>query len=171
MTSLRSYLAPAALYAALLPAVSANFGNSFYLGPWDGDAYITKATYSLTAPAVIQDYDTSDTSLWVAIWIGVQPNVADVSQANFVQPLLNWCADQTSCGCDASATEWCVTASTYTPEGQTGNAYVAVPADAKLDFESECLLQNLDRQSLATVLTEIFLQLLSTRTPRRSTRR
>lgn len=56
MAPARSYLAPAALCAAaLLPAASANFGNSFYLGPWDGDAYITKATYSLTAPAVIQD--------------------------------------------------------------------------------------------------------------------
>lgn len=138
MSPIRSYLAPAALYAAaLLPAASANFGNSFYLGPWDGDAYLTKTTYSLTAPAVIQDYDTSDTSLWVSIWVGVQPNVPDVSQANLVQPLLNWCANQESCGCDASATEWCVTASTYTPEGQTGNAYVAVPEDAKLDFESE----------------------------------
>ncbi|KKY39562.1 hypothetical protein UCDDA912_g00451 [Diaporthe ampelina] len=136
MASVRSYLAPAALYAAvLLPCASANFGNSFYLGPWDGDAYIAKATYSLSAPAVIQDYDTSDTSLWISIWIGVQPNVPDVSQANLVQPLLNWCADQKSCGCDAGADEWCVTASTYTPEGQTGNAYVAVPKDAKLDFE------------------------------------
>lgn len=56
MAPARSYLAPAALCAAaLLPAASANFGNSFYLGPWDGDAYITKATYSLTAPAVIQN--------------------------------------------------------------------------------------------------------------------
>lgn len=137
MSPIRSYLAPAALYAALLPAVSANFGNSFYLGPWDGDAYITKATYSLTAPAVIENYDTSDKSLWISIWVGVQPNVPDVSQANLVQPLLNWCADQTSCGCDAAADEWCVTASTYTPEGQTGNAYVVVPKDAKLDFESE----------------------------------
>lgn len=139
MSPIRSSLAPAALYAAalLLPTASANFGNSFYLGPWDGDAYITKATYSLTAPAVIQDYDTSDKSLWIAIWIGVQPNVPDVSQANLVQPLLNWCADQTSCGCDAAADEWCVTASTYTPDGQTGNAYVAVPKDATLDFESE----------------------------------
>lgn len=52
-------------------------------------------------------------------------------------PLLNWCADQKSCGCDAAADEWCVTASTYTPEGQTGNAYIPVPEDAKLDFESE----------------------------------
>jgi hypothetical protein len=89
------------------------------------------------APAVLQDYDTADKSLWTAIWIGVQPNVPDVSQANLVQPLLNWCADQESCGCDGAATEWCVTASTYTPEGQTGNAYVAVPKDATLDFESE----------------------------------
>ncbi|KAH8775338.1 hypothetical protein F5883DRAFT_640620 [Diaporthe sp. PMI_573] len=87
------------------------------------------------APAVLQDYDTADKSLWTAIWIGVQPNVPDVSQANLVQPLLNWCADQESCGCDGAATEWCVTASTYTPEGQTGNAYVAVPKDATLDFE------------------------------------
>ncbi|KAG6356127.1 hypothetical protein INS49_015513 [Diaporthe citri] len=137
MAPARSHLAPAALYAAalLLPAASANFGNSFYLGPWDGAAYITKATYSLAAPAVIQGYDTSDKSLWISIWVGVQPNVPDVSQANLVQPLLNWCADQASCGCDAGADEWCVTASTYTPEGQTGNAYVAVPKDAKLDFE------------------------------------
>lgn len=130
MAPARSYLAPAALCAAaLLPAASANFGNSFYLGPWDGAAYITRATYSLAAPAVIQDYDASDKSLWVAIWIGVQPNVPDVSQANLVQPLLNWCA--------AGADQWCVTASTYTPEGQTGNADVAVPKNAKLDFESE----------------------------------
>lgn len=142
MSPIRNSLTQSALYAAaaalLLPAASANFGNSFYLGPWDGNAYITKATYSLSpSPAVIQNYDTSDKSLWIAIWIGVQPNVPDVSQANLVQPLLNWCADQKSCGCDAAADEWCVTASTYTPEGQTGNAYVAVPKDATLDFESK----------------------------------
>lgn len=181
MAPVRSSLAPAALYAlALLPALtSANFGNSFYLGPWDGDAYITKATYSLTAPAVIQDYDTSDKSLWVAIWIGVQPNVPDVSQANLVQPLLNWCADQTSCGCDAGATEWCVTASTYTPEGQTGNAYVAVPKDAKLDFESEFLpLGSVHRGQRGPRGPGVLFanrvnpfQSPSTRTPRRSIRR
>lgn len=66
MAPTRSYLAPAALYAAaLLPVASANFGNSFYLGPWDGNAYITKATYSLTAPAVIQNcqYNSSPASV------------------------------------------------------------------------------------------------------------
>lgn len=179
MAPVRSYLAPATLYAAaLLPVASANFGNSFYLGPWDGDSYITKATYSLTAPAVIQDYDTSDTSLWISIWIGVQPNVADVSQANLVQPLLNWCADQKSCGCDAGADEWCVTASTYTPEGQTGNAYVAVPKDAKLDFESEFLpcptaasSEALWTKPCSFANGTKSVQSPSTRTPRRSTRR
>lgn len=137
MSSLRHYLIPAALYASLVPVVSADFGNSFYLGPWSGDAYITKAAYSLTAPSVITDYDTSDSSLWIAIWIGVQESSEDVDNENLVQPLLNWCIDQDSCGCDASATEWCVAASTYTPDGQTGQSYVAVPTDAMLDFESE----------------------------------
>lgn len=56
--------------------------------------------------------------------------------ADLVQPLLNWCADQTSCGCDASSTEWCVAANTYTPAGQLGEAYVAVAVGDTLDFES-----------------------------------
>jgi hypothetical protein len=141
MSSLRHYLTPTTLYAALTlalaPVATANFGNSFYLGPWTGGAYITKATYSLAAPSVITGYDTSDSSLWVSIWVGVQQSDVDVDNENLVQPLLNWCADQESCGCDASATEWCVAASTYTPEGQTGQAYVRVPSDAALDFESE----------------------------------
>ncbi|KAK7729240.1 hypothetical protein SLS53_009304 [Cytospora paraplurivora] len=137
MSSLRHYVLPTTLLAAaLIPSVSADFGNSFYLGPWGNtDAYITKATYSLTAPSVVTDYDTSDSSLWVAIWIGVQQSDEDVDNENLVQPLLNWCIDQESCGCDASSTEWCVTASTYTPEGQTGQAYVTVPKGATLDFE------------------------------------
>lgn len=56
--------------------------------------------------------------------------------ADLVQPLLNWCVDQTSCGCDASSTEWCVAASTYTEAGQLGEAYVAVAVGDTLDFES-----------------------------------
>lgn len=136
MSPPRHYLLPAALYAALAPVVSASFGNSFYLGPWSGDAYITKATYSLAAPGVVTGYDSSDSSLWVAIWVGVQQSADDVDAENLVQPLLNWCADQESCGCGASAAEWCVAASTYTPDGQTGQAYVAVPTGATLDFES-----------------------------------
>ncbi|ROV90238.1 hypothetical protein VMCG_10266 [Cytospora schulzeri] len=135
--SLRHSLIPTTLYAALAlsPLASAGFGNSFYLGPWTGGAYIKQATYSLAAPKVITNYDTSDSSLWIAIWVGVQQSADDVDNENLVQPLLNWCADQESCGCDASATEWCVTASTYTPEGQTGGAYVPVPKGAALDFE------------------------------------
>lgn len=139
MSSLRHYLTPTTLSAvltlALTPVATANFGNSFYLGPWTGGAYISKATYSLAAPSVITDYDTSDSSLWVSIWVGVQQSAVDVDNENLVQPLLNWCVDQESCGCDASATEWCVAASTYTPEGQTGQAYVRVPSDAALEFE------------------------------------
>ncbi|KUI61064.1 hypothetical protein VP1G_08267 [Cytospora mali] len=99
MSSLRHYLLPATLYAAALaPVVNAGFGNSFYLGPWSGDAYIKKATYSLTSPSVITDYVTSDTSLWIAIWVGVQQSDEDVDNENLVQPLLNWCIDQEDCG-------------------------------------------------------------------------
>ncbi|KUI71644.1 hypothetical protein VM1G_07301 [Cytospora mali] len=136
MSSLRHYLLPATLYAAaLVPGVTAGFGNSFYLGPWSGDAYIKKATYSLTSPSVITDYDTSDSSLWIAIWVGVQQSDEDVDNENLVQPLLNWCINQEDCGCGATETEWCVAASTYTPDGQTGSSYVTVPKGATLDFE------------------------------------
>lgn len=140
MPSLRQYLLPATLYAALGVQADSGYGNFFYFGPWSSSQpaspYLSKATYSLTVPAALSNYDTSDSSLWVAIWVGVQPNSDDVMNADLVQPLLNWCADQTSCGCDASTTEWCVAASTYTPEGQLGESYVAVAVGDVLDFES-----------------------------------
>lgn len=131
---MRRFILPAALY--LTQVARAEFGNSFYLGPFSGDQYISKATYSMTAPTVPTSYDTTDASLWLAIWVGVQPKTDDYDNANLVQPLLNWCLDNESCGCDANNTQWCAAANTYTAAGQEGEAYVVVPSDASIDFES-----------------------------------
>ncbi|KAH6651656.1 hypothetical protein BKA67DRAFT_660447 [Truncatella angustata] len=130
---MRQYFLPAAI--CLAQVARAEFGNSFYLGPFSGGQYITKATYSLSAPSVPTGFDSSDTSLWLSIWVGVQQSSEDVDNENLVQPLLNWCLDNESCGCDADETQWCVAANTYTPSGQEGESYVVVPSDAVLDFE------------------------------------
>lgn len=131
---MRHFVIPAALYLA--QAARAEFGNSFYLGPFPNSQYITKATYSLAAPSVPTSYSSSDTSLWLSIWVGVQPDSTDEDNENLVQPLLNWCLDNESCGCSADETQWCAAANTYTPSGQEGEAYVIVPKDSTLDFES-----------------------------------
>ncbi|KAF3004444.1 hypothetical protein E8E14_001542 [Neopestalotiopsis sp. 37M] len=128
------YLAPAAaLYLA--GSARAEFGNSFYLGPFPDGQVITKATYSMTAPDVPTGFDSSDSSLWLSVWVGVQPQSDDEDNENLVQPLLNWCLDNESCGCAADADQWCAAANTYTPSGQEGEDYVVVPTDATLDFE------------------------------------
>jgi hypothetical protein len=129
------YILPAA--ALFAKAARADFGNSFYLGPFPDGQIITKATYSMAAPSVPTSYDTSDTSLWLSVWVGVQPESDDEDNENLVQPLLNWCLDNESCGCDADETQWCAAANTYTPSGQEGEAYVVVPTDATLDFKSK----------------------------------
>jgi hypothetical protein len=105
---MRSYLLPAVLYWA-------EFGNSFYLGPFSGSQYIVKATYSMTSPSIPTGYSTSDTSLWLSLWVGVQPKADNEDNENLVQPLLNWCLDNESCGCDADSTQYCAAANTYTP--------------------------------------------------------
>ncbi|KAK8191515.1 hypothetical protein HDK77DRAFT_485997 [Phyllosticta capitalensis] len=114
------------------------YGNMFYLGPTTGGQYITKATYSLVPPSPPTDYVTSkkDTT-WLSLWIGIQadPTNENVLDMDFVQPLLNWAPDQEAQGCSADVNHWCVAASTYTPQGQNGQAYVAIPSDATLDFE------------------------------------
>ncbi|GFG23522.1 hypothetical protein IFM61606_03405 [Aspergillus udagawae] len=121
---------------ASMPADSWVFGNSlFYLGPPTG-ASITKATYSLVPPDVPSGVKVSSPSdlVWVSVWVGASSTNGDAN-ANLYQPLLNWSPDQESQGCSANNTEWCVAASTYTPDGQVGQAYVPVPPKTKLDFE------------------------------------
>ncbi|KAF2141152.1 uncharacterized protein K452DRAFT_252055 [Aplosporella prunicola CBS 121167] len=112
------------------------FGKTFYLGPTSGDAYITKATYSVAAPPVPCNYGDSTASnpIWMSFWIGFAEDVSDSSKP-FVQPYFNWAPDQESQGCPASNDAWCVTASTYFESGQKGQDYVAVPKNANLDFE------------------------------------
>lgn len=132
---MRSYAVPAALYWA--QAAHAGFGNSFYLGPFNNGQIIKKATYSMTSPSVPTGYSTSDTSLWLSLWVGIQPQSDDEDSENLVQPLLNWCLDNESCGCDADSTQYCAAANTYTSSGQEGESYVVVPTDATISFESE----------------------------------
>lgn len=127
---MRSYLFFAALYLA--KAALADFGDYLYIQGFSSGTEITKLTYSLTAPSISTGYDTSDSSLWLSIWVGLSQDSADW----FVQPLLNWCADNEDCGYDADESQWCVAASTLDNDAQLGQAYVAVPADATLDFES-----------------------------------
>ncbi|EAL86430.2 hypothetical protein KXV74_001835 [Aspergillus fumigatus] len=121
---------------ASMPADSWVFGNSlFYLGPPTG-ASITKATYSLVPPDVPSGVKVSSPSdqVWVSVWVGASSTNGDAN-ANLYQPLLNWSPDQESQGCSANSTEWCVAASTYTPDGQVGQTYVPVPPQTNLDFE------------------------------------
>ncbi|PLB52784.1 hypothetical protein P170DRAFT_454054 [Aspergillus steynii IBT 23096] len=126
-----------ALRAAATTKDSWAFGNGFYSGPSSGNAHITKATWSLVPPAVPEGVTVEDESdqVWVSLWIGLSSTAGDEG-ANLYQPLLNWSPDQESQGCSASAEEWCVAASTYTPDGQNGQAYVTVPKDTQVDFET-----------------------------------
>lgn len=45
--------------------------DTFLPGPWSSSIpsspYLENVTYSLTVPSTLTDYDTTDTSLWVAI--------------------------------------------------------------------------------------------------------
>ncbi|RAL09242.1 uncharacterized protein BO97DRAFT_472486 [Aspergillus homomorphus CBS 101889] len=125
-----------ALRAAAYSADSWTFGYGFYMGP-PTSGQITKATYSIVAPSVPQGATVKDRSdeVWESVWIGVSATQSD-STNSLYQPLFNWSPDQASQGCSASADEWCVAASTYTPTGQIGQAYVPVPKHSQVDFES-----------------------------------
>ncbi|KAJ5109437.1 hypothetical protein N7456_006112 [Penicillium angulare] len=118
------------------PKDSWEFGNSlFYLGPPSGSAEIIKATYSILAPAVPSGYVSSDDDpVWVSIWVGASASESD-NNVDLYQPLFNWSPDQEAQGCPASTEEWCVAASTYTPDSQIGQSYIIVPANTTLDFE------------------------------------
>ncbi|GAQ05221.1 hypothetical protein ALT_2542 [Aspergillus lentulus] len=121
---------------ASMPADSWVFGKSlFYLGPPTG-AFITKATYSLVPPDVPSGVKVSSPTdqVWASVWVGASSTNGDEG-ANLYQPLLNWSPDQESQGCSANSTEWCVAASTYTPQGQVGQTYIPVPPKTNLDFE------------------------------------
>ncbi|KAL5363822.1 hypothetical protein BJX96DRAFT_178413 [Aspergillus floccosus] len=111
------------------------FGNGFYTGP-STNAHIVKASWSLVQPSVPSNVTVENASdqVWVSLWIGLSSTAGDYS-TNLYQPLLNWSPDQESQGCAASASEWCVAASTYTPDGQKGQSYVTVPQDTQVDFE------------------------------------
>ncbi|KAF4536940.1 uncharacterized protein LTHEOB_11808 [Lasiodiplodia theobromae] len=112
------------------------FGNMFTVGPATGNAYITKATWSVLPPAVPSDATMKDKSdpPFLSLWIGVSDSISDENTA-LVQPLLNWSPDQDSQGCPAAADEWCVDASTYFASGQVAQPYVQVPKNTKIDFE------------------------------------
>ncbi|KJK63814.1 hypothetical protein P875_00064764 [Aspergillus parasiticus SU-1] len=124
-----------ALRAAATTKDSWAFGNGFYSGPAT-NAHITKATWSLVPPTVPQGVEVQDSSdqVWVSLWIGLQHTNGDDSSYLY-QPLLNWSPDQESQGCPATVEEWCVAASTYTPNGQNGQAYVTIPTGTQVDFE------------------------------------
>ncbi|KKK15376.1 hypothetical protein P175DRAFT_0483070 [Aspergillus ochraceoroseus IBT 24754] len=112
------------------------FGDTFfYLGP-PTNANIIKATYTITPPSVPTGYyvDNADDEVWVSVWVGASSSDGSLS-ADLYQPLFNWSPNQESQGCSASADEWCVAASTYTPSGQTGLNYVIVPKGSSVDFE------------------------------------
>ncbi|KAJ5672275.1 hypothetical protein N7507_001402 [Penicillium longicatenatum] len=119
------------------PTDSWVFGDSlFYLGPPSGNSRITKATYSIMPPAVPSGAKVSSTNdeVWVSVWVGASSS-AGSEDYDLYQPLFNWSLDQESQGCSASVEEWCVAASTYTPDGQIGQNYVAVPQNTTVDFE------------------------------------
>ncbi|KAK7718179.1 hypothetical protein SLS57_006053 [Botryosphaeria dothidea] len=131
----------AAILSLALRAAAADysawaFGNMFTLGPVSGDAYITKATWSVVPPATPASATMKDKSdpPFMSIWIGISDTISDENSA-LVQPLLNWSPDQASQGCDAAADEWCVDASTFFPSGQVAAPYVKVPKDTQVDFE------------------------------------
>ncbi|CAI7652763.1 unnamed protein product [Penicillium pancosmium] len=109
-------LAAAIGAVASQPADSWVFGNSlFYLGPPSGNSHITKATYSIVPPSVPSGAKSNgDDEPWVSVWVGASSTAGD-QDANLYQPIFNWCPDQESQGCPATAQEWCVAASTYTP--------------------------------------------------------
>ncbi|KAJ5785590.1 uncharacterized protein N7503_010802 [Penicillium pulvis] len=118
------------------PTDSWVFGDSlFYLGPPSGNSRITKATYSIMPPAVPSGAKASTKDeVWVSVWVGAS-STAGSDDYDLYQPLFNWSLDQESQGCSASVEEWCVAASTYTPDGQIGQDYVAVPQNTTVDFE------------------------------------
>ncbi|KAI9926594.1 hypothetical protein ASPWEDRAFT_54546 [Aspergillus wentii DTO 134E9] len=136
---MRSSSAIAPLAFALPATAVANdvwaFGNGFYSGPASG-AHITKATWSIVPPTVPQGVtvESTDDEVWVSLWIGLSAT-AGSDDDDLYQPLLNWSPDQESQGCSASSSEWCVAASTYTPNGQNGQAYVTVPKNTQVDFD------------------------------------
>ncbi|KAF2136511.1 uncharacterized protein K452DRAFT_259010 [Aplosporella prunicola CBS 121167] len=109
----------------------------FYSGPTADGVYITKATYSLVAPKTPTGAATSGGNEELAFWIGIQnsPNGGDVLNENFVQPLLNWAPSQKDTGCDATEKQWCITTSTYTPQGQLPAGYKPLDPGASVDFE------------------------------------
>ncbi|KAJ5083687.1 hypothetical protein N7456_013114 [Penicillium angulare] len=130
-------LIAAAGAAASYPSDRWVFGDSlFYLGPPSGNARITKATYSIVPPSVPSGAKVSnaDDEVWVSVWVGASSS-AGSDYTNLYQPLFNWSPDQESQGCSATDEEWCVAASTYTPDGQVGQSYVPVPSDSTVDFE------------------------------------
>ncbi|KAJ5948564.1 hypothetical protein N7454_001871 [Penicillium verhagenii] len=119
------------------PSDSWVFGDSlFYLGPPAGNSRITKATYSILPPSVPSGATVSnnDDEVWVSVWVGASSS-AGSDDYDLYQPLFNWSLDQESQGCSASVEEWCVAASTYTPDGQIGQNYVTVPKNTTVDFE------------------------------------
>ncbi|UDD54966.1 hypothetical protein AFCA_002611 [Aspergillus flavus] len=142
-----------ALRAAATTKDSWAFGNGFYSGPAT-NAHITKATWSLVPPTVPQGVEVQDSGdqVWVSLWIGLQHTNGDDSSYLY-QPLLNWSPDQESQGCPATAEEWCVAASTYTPNGQNGQAYVTIPTGAQVDFEGEHHILDNHRDIFVQILT------------------
>ncbi|KAJ6018513.1 hypothetical protein N7499_003290 [Penicillium canescens] len=126
-----------AMQAIAIDADTWYFGNGlFYLGPPSGNSAITKATYSIVPPTVPSGAKASNTNdeVWVSVWVGASSTAGD-DNANLYQPIFNWSLDQESQGCSASADEWCVATSTYTPSDQLCQAYVTVPNNTPVDFE------------------------------------
>ncbi|PYI12559.1 hypothetical protein BO78DRAFT_424988 [Aspergillus sclerotiicarbonarius CBS 121057] len=127
---MRSYnvLVPLAAFAAQAVASTDtwNFGYGFYLGP-PSSATITRASCGYTA-------DSNDEP-WVSLWIGIS-NTESSATYDLYQPLLNWAPDNESQGCDAPDDQWCVATSSYMNGNQVGQAYVTVPKDTQVDFET-----------------------------------
>ncbi|KAF4545853.1 uncharacterized protein LTHEOB_4505 [Lasiodiplodia theobromae] len=144
---------PAALLALAAGASAADysawaFGNMFSVGPSSGDAYITKATWSVVPPAVPTDAtEGASDHPFLSLWIGISKSISDQSAA-LVQPLLNWSTNQESQGCPASATEWCVDASTFSNDQQTAQPYVRVANGQKVDFEVTATAQKTTHQKV-----------------------
>ncbi|KAE8152967.1 hypothetical protein BDV25DRAFT_150220 [Aspergillus avenaceus] len=133
---MRSFYAVVPLSLALRAAAlyeDWHFGNMFAIGP-ASNAQITKATYSLTPPAVpCGSVQEKSEAPWLSIWVGVSASMSDQT-ADLFQPLLNWSPDQEAQGCPATAEEWCVATSTYHLSGQVQQPYITVPNKSQIDF-------------------------------------
>ncbi|RAL10160.1 uncharacterized protein BO97DRAFT_479430 [Aspergillus homomorphus CBS 101889] len=115
------------------------------------------ATWSVIAPGAPEGTSVQDTSdeVRASLWIGLRATAGETSSYLY-QPLPNWSPDQESQGCSASIEEWCVAASTYTPSGQLGQAYVTVPKESQVG--SEVTIENSKATQVVSIDSKVVFK-------------